>query len=75
VCPFHLHQPQRVALDPDVDGGPEPDVGHPEQVRPAAVPDERGCPGRRAVDEQGVGRRERGAAGGGIQRVPEVDVG
>jgi hypothetical protein len=32
VGPLHLHQPQRVALDPDVDGGAEPDVGDPQQV-------------------------------------------
>jgi hypothetical protein len=70
VRPLHLHQPEAVSLDPDVDGGPEPDVGDAEQVRPAAGADER----RRrldAVDEQAVGRRQ-GAAG--VEALPELPV-
>ena len=70
VDALHLHQPEPMALDPDVDGGPEPDVGDAEEVGPAAGADER----RRragAIDEQAVGRRERGA---GIEALPELAV-
>ena len=70
VGALHLHQPEPVALDPDVDGGPEPDVGDAEEVGPAAGADER----RRrpdAINEQAVGRRERGA---GVEALPELAV-
>ena len=70
VDALHLHQPEPMALDPDVDGGPEPDVGDAEQVRPAAGADERRRrPG--TIDEKAVGRRERGA---GVEGPAELAV-
>ncbi|BAS99835.1 Os07g0119475 [Oryza sativa Japonica Group] len=70
VRPLHLHQPQRVPLDPDIDGRLHPDIGHPEQVRPPLVADERRRR-RHAIDEQRVGRRERATAAG-VERLPQL---